>query len=407
MSEHHEGAYPLEGIKVLELGHYIAAPYATMILGDQGAEVIKVEPLGGEPGRRAFPRTDDGESLYFASYNRNKRTIELDLLDHATRPVLERLIAQSDVLVTNFSLGVPERLGFGWPQVSKHNPKLVMVHITGFGSWSLLRDYAAYDPIVQAMAGIAHMTGEPDGSPYLSNVMFGDHVTAVQAAMAASSGLHLRNRTGKGSFVEVSMMRSVVGLLGDLVPQHTVLQQEPRRHGNRSPLRFGGMYATCDGFVWISPITPAMWKRFCSEIGQAHWGEERIARERINVFDAEFRAQVEDATSRWMEKRSTQQVLERFQGNGIPCGAVRSVAEVCHSDEESNLRLLEDVELVSGSSARVVGRSFDWDDGQRPRPRIPSDDTEEILSDLGLSRGDLGGVHHSGAVGVTVSDVHE
>jgi crotonobetainyl-CoA:carnitine CoA-transferase CaiB-like acyl-CoA transferase len=376
--------HPLDGINVLEIAHYIAGPFATMILADQGATVTKIEPLGGEPGRHAYPKTGSGESLYFASYNRGKRSIRVDLRSAEARPVLEELIKKADVLVTNFSQGVPERLGFGWETAKSLNPRLVMVHITGFGSWSAVSDYLAYDPIIQVMSGVTDMTGEPGNPPSLSGVMLGDHVTAIQAASAASSGLHLRERTGEGNFVEVSMMRSLAALLGDLVPQAATLGGKPTRHGNRNPLRFGGMYETNDGHVMIAPIAPPMWRRFCEEIGQPQWGDEEIALSRRNVFDREFRDEVERVTRAWMSQHTTDHILTSFQTNGIPCGAVRSVAEVCESDIELELRMFEDVDLADGSSARVVGRSFDWEDGRGTAKRICDDESEEVLASLGV-----------------------
>jgi len=394
---------PLSGLNVLEIAHYIAGPYAAQILGDQGATVVKVEPPAGEPGRRALPVNPDGESLYYASYNRNKKNVSLDLRKPESRIVLDGLIKWADVVLTNYSPGVPEKLGFGWDQVHQLNPAAVMVFISGFGTYSSLSDYVAFDGIVTAMSGIADMTGDPDGPPYIGNVLLGDHTTALQAAMAATTALHLRQRTGEGSYVEVSMIRSLASLLGDHVPARATLGQEPRRRGNQSSLRFGNVFPTADGYVVISPITVTMWKTFCDVLGRPEWGTEQIVVERRHVKDKEFRAEIEQATRDWMSARTSQEALELMQGLGIPTGAVKSISQVCDDDERMDLRLFEDVELLGGGKARVLGRVFDWDGGDSEgtftnRLSGLGADGASVLEGLGLSPDAIAALVEAGAV---------
>jgi len=357
---------PLEGIQVLELSHYIAGPYAAMILGDQGASVCKVEPLNGEPGRRAMPWADDGESIYYACYNRNKTQLAMDLGKTDNLARLQELIAASDVLITNYSIGVPEKLGFGWEQVRAANPRCSMVHISGFGSKGPLSRYVAFDGVVQAISGLADMTGHPECPPVINNVLVADHSTAVQAAFAAVLAIQKRDRTGTGSFVEVSMLRSLVALFGDLVPQVTGQHRDPHRNGNRSRLRFGNTYRTSDGWLLIAPIAPTMWCDLCRIIGHDEWARPEIAEQRIHIHDEQLRADAEAAINEWLTGRTTAAAEELLQAKGIACGGVRSIRQLLEANQEQDLGLLTKVAMTSGSEVRVVGPAFSWGDGVRP-----------------------------------------
>lgn len=356
---------PLEGVRVLELAHYIAGPYAAMILGDQGAAVCKVEPLGGEPGRRAMPWAEDGESLYYACYNRNKTQLSMDLGRKENLFRLQELIVTSDVVVTNYSIGVPEKLGFGWEQVQAVNPRCSMVHISGFGSKGPLSRYVAFDGVVQAISGLADMTGHPECPPVINNVLVADHSTAVQAAFAAVLAIQRRDRTGTGSFVEVSMLRSLVALFGDLVPQITEQHRDPHRNGNRSRLRFGNTYPTSDGWLLIAPITPTMWCDLCRIIGHDEWALPEIAERRVHIHDEELRARVEAAIEKWLAGRTTAAAEELLQARGIACGGVRSIRQLLEANAEEGLGLLAEVTMTSGTDVTVVGPTLNWGGGGR------------------------------------------
>lgn len=154
----------LTGIRVLDFSHFMAGPYCSQTLGDHGAEVIKVEPLDGEMSRKSAPFYE-GSSIYYETMNRNKKSISIDLKTPDSAQVIEGLVKSADVLITNYAAGVPERLGIGYEQVSAMNPRLVMVHITGFGQTGPLKHTSAFDGVIQAMSGIAHLTGEHDGPP--------------------------------------------------------------------------------------------------------------------------------------------------------------------------------------------------------------------------------------------------
>ncbi|HLN15628.1 MAG TPA: CoA transferase [Acidimicrobiales bacterium] len=353
-----DGTRPLSGLRVLELAHYIAGPYAAMMLGDLGAEIVKIEPPGGEAGRNSPPYSPGGESLYYASYNRNKLHLSLDLRQPDQVEVLACLIAECDAIVTNFSQGVPEKLGFGYSQVKEVNPRCVMVHITGCGSWSAYRDYVAFDGVAQAMSGVADLTGDPEGPPTISNVLFGDHVSAVQAVTAVLAGLQLRERTGEGRYVEVSMVRALTSLLGYHVPIVDVLGTDPHREGNRSPVRFMNVFPTRDGSLLLNPITPAMWRGMCEHMGRPDWANDESLT--LVLDDADFRVEVEAAVGAWLRGLDTLDAEALLQSAGVACAGVRSVRTLVEEDRPKDLRLFRPVRFETGEDALVVGPLFEW-----------------------------------------------
>jgi len=349
---------PLAGVRVLDFTHYIAGPYAAMILGDLGADVLKVEPPGGEPGRHSAPLSPGGVSLYFASYNRNKRNLNLDLRSPDNDAELVKLLADSDVVVTNFALGVPERLGFGFERIRALNPRCSMIQITGCGSWSAYRSYMAFDGVAQAMSGFADMTGDVGGPPTISNIFLGDHVSAMQAALAAVAALHRRTLTGVGSYVEVSMLRALSGLLGYNVALADVLGHDPRRSGNRSAVRFMNVFPTSDGNILLNPITSSMWRELCAVLEHPGWGTDEIAERAIEEPD--LRAEIEESVTSWLATRTTLDAEASLQARGIACAGVRTVRQLIEEDEPKELRLFERIELPTGEMALVMGRLFDW-----------------------------------------------
>jgi crotonobetainyl-CoA:carnitine CoA-transferase CaiB-like acyl-CoA transferase len=352
---------PLSGVTVLEIAHYIAGPYAAQILGDQGARVVKIEPPGGERGRRAMPYAEDGESLYYACYNRDKVHVCLDLRTAEGIEQLAALIRQADVLLTNYALGVPEKLGFGWEQVRSINPGCSMIQISGFGSNGPFTDYAAFDGVAQAVSGLADMVGSPDGPPMINNVLVADHSTAAQAAMGALLALHKRDRGGEGSYLEVSMLRSLASMFGDWIPQVTELERDPHRSGGRSRLRFGNTYPTSDGYLLLAPITADMWCDLCRLIGHEEWADPAIHTERRNVLDEGLRTAAEEAVRDWLADQTSVEAERRLQAKGIACGAMRTVREIVQLDRDHELGMLRRVRLVSGGEVSVFGSVFAWD----------------------------------------------
>lgn len=387
-----EGGGPLRGLHVLEIAHYIAGPHCAMLLGDHGADVIKVEPVNGEPGRKAPPHDANGDSLYFACHNRGKRSISLDLTRPTAEPVLTALLRWADVVVTNYSLGVPEKLGFGFERLSQINERAVLLHITGFGSWTQRRDYVAFDGVIQAMSGFAHMTGVADGPPTLSQVLVADHAAAGHAAFAVLCAMTERERTGMGRLVEVSMLDVLTSTLAHFLPAQALLGTQPTRTGSRSATRFVNIFDSADGPVYLAPITPKMWAEFCRILGHPEWAAANSRATPEYVTNAQLRLAIEEETQKWLLERSATEAVAVLQAGGIASGVVSNVAQVYQDGRADESRAMRLVRLPgSGDDAPVPGPSFEYPGESADIGSIPAlgADTKTILAELGLSGCDV------------------
>ena len=372
----------MSGVRVLEIAHYIAGPQCCQILADHGAEVIKVEPPAGESGRQAQP-VHEGESFYFAAHNRNKRSISLDLRSDRGNEVLQDLIGWADVLVTNYANGVPARLGFDFDEVRRINPRTVMVHITGFGQTGPYSSWVAYDGIIQAMSGLADMTGEPDGQPTIAGPFVADNVTGMQAAMGAMLGLLARERTGRGQLIDVGMLDSMIPLLAHHLSVADAGLGEPTRWGSSLPTNYSGLYPTTDGWVYLAPITPRMWDAFSTVLGHPEWAERETAEPGWRVRERE---QVDADVTEWTRTRTKDEVVEALQSNGVVCGPVQSVNDLLSDPQVQRRGITVPVPLSNGAHATVPGPALRLSDTPARSPERPpqlGEHTDEVLTLVG------------------------
>lgn len=256
----------LEGIRVLDLSRFIAGPMCAMLLGDLGADVIKVERPAGEDSRRNLPAYK-GKSISSALYNRNKRAIALDLKKDAGKAILRRLVAVSDIVVENFRPGTMAKLGLAYADMSKIRPDIVLVSISGFGQDGPHKDRVLFDCIAQARSGLMYMNGLRGDPPQLTKMMPADSLAAVYGALGAVSALLYRDRTGKGQFVDLAVFDALVSALGSPLPAYATVGVEPARLGNSDETNApGGLFETTDGYVYLHAGTPAFWTRLCLDI---------------------------------------------------------------------------------------------------------------------------------------------
>ncbi|MFO6451685.1 MULTISPECIES: CaiB/BaiF CoA transferase family protein [unclassified Aeromicrobium] len=369
----------LSGIRVLELTHAIAGPQTGQILADHGADVIKVEPPGGELARDAMPAVD-GDSTYFAAQNRGKRSVVLDLKDPDGLATFLRLVATSDVVLTNYSAGVPERLGWGFEALRAVNPSIIMVHITGFGTTSADRALLAFDGIIQGMSGIPQMTGPADGEPTFVAPFVADHLAAYRSTMSILMALRMRDVRPEAQFVDVNMLTSYMGLLAHDVDES--LEGRPyQRDGNRVPVSISNTWAARGGHVHLSPVGDEKWSRFCRAIGREDWAESLSYEDAVLVA----RDEVDEVVGAWCRDRDRDEILAQMRDLGIPCGPVRGLTEaVRHLDERGD----ESVVRVTSPAGRTVAvpgplTTVGLADGPR-RLRVPrvGEHDEEVLAEL-------------------------
>jgi CoA:oxalate CoA-transferase len=374
---------PLADIHVAEFSHYIAGPQCGQILADHGASVVKVEPPGGDRSRAAAPIIN-GDSHYFAAHNRSKRSLALDLKHPESREPLDALLRWADVLVTNYGVGVPDALGFGWQRAQAVNPRLVMAYVTGFGYESARSGWAAYDGVLQSTSGFADMAGDPDGAPALNGVFVADHVAGLQAAFGVMIALADRENSGEGQLVDVSMNDGMVAMLAHLSSQ-AANGHAPRRAGNAVPTAFANTFPASDGWVYLAPLAPAMRSALWEVIGRSEVADdERYATPEQRL---EARAELEQIISGWTSVRTRAEIVATLQARGVAAGPVNSVADVVR---DTGLRERETIiELpLRSSTATVPGSPLKFSRSRprppRPYPR-PGEHSLEVLDELGLA----------------------
>lgn len=341
---------PLQGIRVLEMGHYIAVPFCAQILADQGADVIKVEPPTGDAsrGQEAYSYDD----LYYHALNRNKRSVKLDLKQPDEQARLAGLIRTADVLVTNYAVGVPERLGFGYEQVRAINPNTVYVQSTGFGIDSPYARRLAFDGIIQAMSGLMHLTGEPDGQPMLAGVFVPDHVTGLYAALAVMFGLSRRQATGTGNFTDLAMFDVMTSFLGPTIAEVLQLGEQPRRVGSRVRRSYAGTYPASDGDVYLAPLPQRMWANLAALIDRPelldHFPDPAAPDTRL-----EHRERLDGLIAEWTSARTVAEIEEAMREIGVACSAIFSVEQLTEDEHISHRGMIRSIPRQGGDGGRI------------------------------------------------------
>lgn len=326
-------ARPLEHLRVLEIGQYIAAPYCSLMLADQGAEVVKLERPGvGDPRRSYDPRVGEGEEALsggFLSYNRGKRSLALDLQDEDDRSTFMRLLPDFDVVIENLRPGAMDRLGLGWDELSSHHPGLVYCAISGFGRseqrQGKFTGRPAFDTSVQASGGLMSVVGEPGGAPLPTVTGFADIFSGVHAAFGVMSALAARDRKGVGSFVDVSMYDCVSSLMERELMLFDFTGEE-RERGVDKYAPVGALRAS-DGFVALILPTDEMWRRFCVAIDRpdlVHQSGVDTVLARARAFSTVIRPEAE----KWSLLRTRSEVVAALNAAGVPVGEVQEISEL-------------------------------------------------------------------------------
>ena len=372
---------PLDGLKVLDVSRFIAGPMCAMQLGDLGADVVKVERKAGEETRANLPQLGD-QSLYFLTFNRNKRSIALDFRNPADQETLRRLILRADVLIENFRAGTMEKMGCGWHRLHALNPRLIMVRISGFGQDGPLAERACFDAIAQAMGGLMTITGQADGPPVLAGTFIVDYATALYGAIATLAALNKRQETGKGQLIEATLLESAVSMLMTAIPEQAQLGTSMSRAGNRdrylSPVN---SFATSDGgWVYISAGSDALFPRLAAIMERPDLLEDprfSTMYQRLANADA-----IEGVVGAWVKERTAEAVVALMDRAGVPCAKVATMAEVVANPQLRARGQLVDVQHPSAGRFTTHGVSFRLSDTpasiRRPPPRL-DEHREEIL----------------------------
>jgi len=381
-----EGA--LAGLRVLDLTRILAGPLCTMMLGDLGADVIKVEPVaGGDDTRGWGPPFAGGESAYFLGVNRNKRSLTLDLATEAGREILAGLVARADVLVENFKTGTLETWGVGDAWLADHAPRVVRCSITGYGTSGPRARQPGYDFILQAESGLMSICGAPDGPPTKYGVAIVDVCTGMLACSAILAALQARPRTGRGQRVEVSLHDAALAMLVNVASSYLVAGQEARRFGNGHPTIVPyTTYPTRDGQMAVAVGNDAQFARFAEAVGRPEWARDaRFTRNRDRVVHRDV---LDGLVADVLRGDVARAWLDRLRAAGVPCGRINTVAQALDDPHAAARGMVETVEHPAAGALRLLGIPFKLAGTpatvRRPPPTL-GQHTEEILRDeLGL-----------------------
>jgi crotonobetainyl-CoA:carnitine CoA-transferase CaiB-like acyl-CoA transferase len=318
----------LGSLRVVDLSRFIAGPYCAMLLGDMGADVVKVEPPGRGENSRGFGPFVEGESLYTMVFNRNKRSLTLDLRSNRGKEILRDLLRKADVLVENFVPGTLEKMGFSWEALQDLNARLVVTRISGFGQSGPLSRKPCFDVIAQTMSGLMDITGDPGGRPTMSGTYVVDYSTGLYATIGTLGALQARERTGKGQVVDVNLLDSAMSMLMTAIPEQKLLGQTMTRRGNRD--RYAAPCNTFptrdDAWVHLAVAGDLMFGGLAKLMGRPDIASD--TRFTSNTARMENVEALEALIIAWTRTLSAAELLDRLQGAGIPSAKVATVSDL-------------------------------------------------------------------------------
>lgn len=391
----------LDGIRVIDLTRVLAGPFCAMMLGDMGADVIKVEQPGRGDDTRAWgPPFVGEESAYYLGANRNKRGMTLNLKDPEAREVLKELLKSADVVIDNFKLGTMARHGFDDAWYEEHAPQIVRASILGYGSTGPRAGLPGYDFLLQAESGLMSITGEADGDPMKLGVAIVDLCTGMYALSSILAALQARHRTGKGQYVEVSLYDTGVSLLANVAANYLASGKPAGRYGNGHPnIVPYNAYPTRDGMIALSVGNDGQFQTFCNAVGQDAWADDaRFARNRDRV---ENRAACDAMISELLKTDDTAAWLDKLQSAGVSCAPINTVDQALTAEHTIARGLVtKAVHSVEGE-IDLPGIPFRFSDTAAAVRRAPptlGEHTYEVLGEIGKSAEDIARLRERGAI---------
>lgn len=371
----------LEGIRVLDLGRIISAPYCAMLLGDMGAEVIKVERVGTGDDMRVMAEFD------FPAVNRNKKSVTVQFRSEEGKAILRSLIEKSDVLLENFRPGTMEKMGFSWEEVKKINPRIIMASISGFGQTGPYRERAAFDSIIQAVSGVMSVTGTKDSGPVRIGAPLLDHVSGLFAFSGIMLALYNRDRTGEGQYVDISMMDSAVPMLFTHIPNYSARGIIAGTEDTNAPTAVpAATYKAKDGYIYLNGGTPHLFKYIREIIGS----EELMKEEYISqAYRLEHHVEVNAIVADWVSQHTVDEVDQIMTAGGVPAGIVSTVDRVINDPQVKARNTVVDIEVEGCGKVKFGGNPIKMSDCPvdefRPAHALGQDNEEVYCGLLGLS----------------------
>ena len=385
-------AGPLEGIRVIDFGRFIAGPYCGMLLADMGADVIRVDRRQGSEDRYTGPVTEGGEGGAFLSLNRNKRSVTLDTSKPDSAEVIRRLVKSADVVVANLPVAVMNRMGLDYPSLCALRPGIILARISAFGPDGPYANRVGFDTVAQAMSGAMSLTGFPDGPPLRSVVPFADYGTALHTAFGVVVALYHRVHTGQGQIVDGSLLATGVTYMQALLAEASITGIQRERRGNAAFYSApADTFRTRDGWIVIQTIGPDMFARWAQMVHR----QDLLADPQFapDLFRADRRDTLAAAMAAWLADRSTSEVLAALEAARIPAGPVMKLDEVLDDPQVKAREILQFVDYPGAPKpvplASTAVRLSETPGRIRKRAPTLGEDTREVLSELGYSADDI------------------
>ncbi|WP_315928931.1 CoA transferase [Mesorhizobium sp. SP-1A] len=390
----------LDGVRVLDLTRVLAGPYCTALLGDLGAEIIKVETPGGDDYRHVPPFDEETGGL-FLLLNRGKKSISLDLRSETGRRIVRRLASSCDVVVENFRPGVMEQMGLGYAELSHANQRLIYVSISGFGQTGPMGSLPAYDLIIQAMTGFMDVSGEPDGPPMMTGETVADLTTGLFASWSVLAALLSRERSGKGQFVDVAMYDCLFNFLPAALTQHLYGETPPMRVGNRHQLGAPfGVFAAADGYFTIAVLNPKQFAKLTRAMDRPELaGDPRFS---DNCVRNDNHAPLKVCIEAWSGSLSVAEVVATLQHHDVPCSPILSVAEAGESAQVRERSLLRVTSTADGRPISVMAQPVKFSGmpatSQLAPPALGADGHSILADLLDMAPDEIAGLVHQGVL---------
>jgi len=379
---------PLDGIRVLELGQLIAGPFATKMLAEFGAEVIKIEPPGTGDPLRKWRLLHEGTSVWWASQSRNKKSVTLNLHEPEGQDVIRRLVADADVIVENFRPGTLEKWNLGFDALKQINPRLIMLRVSGYGQTGPYKDLPGFGVVGEAMGGLRHLSGEPDRPPVRVGISIGDSLSALHGVIGVLLALRHRDQfNGAGQVVDVALYESVFNMMESTIAEYSVFGQVRQPAGSSLPgITPSNAYRCADDkYALIAGNGDSIFKRLMSLIGRDDIGEDPAFQ--YNDGRSKQADYIDGVIGQWTAQHTLDQVLEQLHAHRIPGGRIYDAADIAKDPHYHARQMLIDGELEDGTPVTLPGilpKLSETPGDVRRRAPVLGQDTEQVLEQLGI-----------------------
>ena len=392
---------PLAGIRVIDLTRVLSGPFCSMMLGDMGAEVIKIErPSAGDDTRAFAPPYQGEESAYFLSVNRNKKSLALDMKQDAAKEVLWKLVENADVIIENFRPGAAARLGFGYKDVAARNPDIIYGSISGFGDTGPGAKRPGYDLVIQGESGLMDITGDPDSPPTKMGTSIADMVAGMMLSQGILAALNARHVMGKGQHVKVSMLEALASLLTYQASNYYATGITPKRRGNAHPSIVPyETFQAGDGWLNVAVANDSLWQKFCDAADKPEWKDHpnyAAAPDRVQNRD-----EIMPLITEVLKTRTRAEWIALLDAAGVPCGAIATVAEICESETLKARGVIWEMDHKTAGVVKTIANPIEFTGTKLATPAPPprlGEHADEILASAGYDAAAISALKDQGVI---------